>query len=281
MEENKEKVGFFKRLGIAVARPKEYGKLANQKVGNTIGTFFVVSLVETILLMILVVLLINAAIAVIDNVIPTIPDFNITNGQLSINNSEPIRQLDEQTQTLIIVDTNITLDQVQDTYADDVFKVMGYMAITKDGIIVKQETSTQTQYFEQIGFDFDKSQLVQFYEGYIKENFKTILIITLFIFMLVGIFIGKLIGGLMFGVFAWLIASIQNKKLSFKKLFNIAMYAGVTTTLMFIFGGFILIVFPVWTGIKLVIISLYIIFAIKHIPSEDDNNNNVIETKIE
>lgn len=276
---NQEKVGFFRRLGIAVARPKEYGKLANKSVGNTIGTFFVISLVETILLMILVVLLVNAAIAVVDNMIPSIPDFSITDGQLSINNSEPIRQLDEQSQTLIIVDTDITLNEVQDKYAEDVFKVMGYMAITKDGMIIKQETATQTQYFEEFGIDFNKEQAVDFYESYIKGTFKTAFIITVFLFMIFGIFIGKLLGGIIFGVFGLLIASMQNKRLSFGKLFNIAMYATVTTTLMFIFGGFIFVFFPVWTGIKLVIISLYIIFAIKHIPSDDDNN--VIEQKIE
>lgn len=274
MDETKEKVGFFKRLGIAIARPREYGKLANQSVGNTIGTFFIVTLVQVIILMILIILLVNFVIGLGDKYIPQIPEFTITDGQLVTENKEPMIYKTEGSEMLFILDANIVLDEIQSTYANEIFASGEYMAIVKDGLIMREGTTVQSLTFEKMTNDvYTKSNLLEFYDLYIKGFFKTAFLISMFIFLTIVIFTCKLIGGLIFGLFGWFVASIQDKKLSFAKLFNIAMYAGVTTALMFILGGFILFIIPMWTGVKFVIISLYIIFAIKNIPSDTEKNN--------
>ncbi len=278
MEETKEKVGFFRRLGIAIARPREYGKLANQSIGNTVGTFFIVTLIQVAFLMVLITLLFNFVTGIADKYIPQIPEFTITNGQLTTESKEPLIYKTEGNEMLFILDANIAVSELQTQYANEIFGSGEYMIIAKDGLTMREGTTTQTLYFDKIVNDvYTKSNLIEFYDVYIKGFFKTVFLISMFIFLTIFIFVGKLIGGLIFGVLGLIVASMQNKKLSFAKLFNIAMYAGVTTTLMFLLGGFMFFFVPMWTGAKLVIITLYIIFAIKGIPSDEEKNSNVVQ----
>lgn len=274
MEEKVEKVGFFKRLGIAIARPKQYSKLANQSILNTVGTFFVVSLVQVIVVMLLIVMLVNAAVKIGDEYIPQIPEFTISNGILTLQDNEPIILSDDQ--TLFILDANIFIEDVQNTYSNDVFSVTQYIAIVKDGVAIKQgEVIEKYDFKEFITEDYSKSSLMEFYEVYIKGFFKDVFLVTMFIFLFLLIFIGKLFGGIMFSIFGFIVSKIQNKSISFKQLFNISMYAGVLTTLMFILGGFMFVFIPMWIGIKSVIIAIYIIVAIKHLPKDENKNDNV------
>ena len=39
--ENEEKIGFFKRIGIAMTNPKDYHKIAKQSAGKSIGIYFI------------------------------------------------------------------------------------------------------------------------------------------------------------------------------------------------------------------------------------------------
>ena len=274
MEEKKEKVGFFKRLGIGIASPKQYSRLANQSVLNTVGTFFIVSLIQVIVVMLLVVMLVNAAVKIADEYIPQIPEFAISNGELTLQDNTPIML--KEADTLFIVDSNILLDQVQDTYSNDVFSVTQYIAIAKDGFALKQgETLDRYQFSEFIKEDYTRSDLMEFYESYVKGFFKDVFLVTMFIFLFLLIFIGKIFGGIMFSIFGFIVSKIQDKNVSFKQLFNISMYAGMLPTLMFLLGGFMFVIIPTWIGIKYVIISIYIIIAIKHLPEDENKNDNV------
>lgn len=276
MEESKEKIGFFRRLGIAIARPREYSKLANQSVANTIGTFFIVALVQVIALMVLMVLIFNFILGIAEEYIPQIPEFTISNGQLTIEQSEPIIYETDQNELLLIVDSNTVIQDAKNQYANEIYGSGEYMLIAKDGIETRQGTSLQTLYFKDLGNqEYTKDNLVEFFNVYIKGFFKTVFLVAMFIFLLMFIYIGKLIGGLIFSILGWIIANIQGKKLSFSQLFNISMYAGVTTTLMFLLGGFMFSFIPMWMGTKLVIITLYIIFAINHMPVVEEKKNDV------
>lgn len=271
-----EKIGFFKRLGIGLVKPKEYSKLAKQTVGNTIFTFLVVTIIQVAVIVALLVYVFGLVENMADQYMSKLPDFIITKDGITTNLAEPIIVEDEGQISLFIFDANTSLTNMSTTYSDKILPAVDYVLVGTDGIKIQSVSGSQLYNFDSktIGDnEISKGDIIDFVGQFLQKTLIIAIAITLIIFL----FIGKIIGGIVFALFGLIIANMQQKKIGFKELFNISMYAGTLTALMFLLGGFIYTVSSIWCFVQLVIICIYVYLAIRNYPIE--NNNIKIEIK--
>lgn len=265
-----EKIGFIKRLGIGLVRPKEYNKLAKQTVGNTIFTFFVVTIVQVTVIVALLLYVFSIVGNLADQYMGKLPDFTITKNGITTNLTEPIIVEDEGQISLFIFDASTSLNNMSTTYSDKILPAVDYVLVGTDGIKIQSASGSQLYNFDSktIGDgEISKSDIINFIGQFLQKTLIIAIAITLIIFL----FIGKIIGGIVFALFGLIIANMQQKKIGFKELFNISMYAGTLTALMFLLGGFIYTVSSIWCFVQLVIICIYVYLAIKNYSIVDND----------
>ncbi len=271
-----EKIGFIKRLGIGLVRPKEYNKLANQTVGNTIFTFFVVTIIQVAVIVVLLLYLFSIVGNLANQYISQLPDFTITKDGITTNLTEPIIVEDEGQISLFIFDTNTSISNMSTTYSDKIIPAVDYVLVGSDGLKIQSSSGNQIYNFDSktIGDnEISKSDIINFIGKFLQKT----LIIAIAIILVIILFIAKIIGGIIFALFGLIIANMQQKKIGFKELFNISMYAGTLTALMFLLGGFIFTVSSVWCFAQLLIICIYVYLAIKNYSIT--NNDIKVEIK--
>ena len=286
--DKKEKLGLFKRLGIAIAKPKDYEKLADEKTGRTIGTFILISLVQTICICAFLFYIGNVLLTALNQWISEFPEFSFSKSGFESNMEEPFVYYDDDLTIYVNVDDNKTIKEIKEENSDKIYATVDYIILGKDGVVAKNDGELETFIFadnlnEQT---FNKTNVIEFCNKYLVNKMLAIVVVITGIFIWIFVAIFKFIGGLIYGLIGMAIASIQGKDIKFGKLYNIAMYAGVTTTIIGLFDLFVYPI-PFWGTLKIVIICLYMGFGIKYIDVKDNNNgidnndNNSFGNKIE
>ena len=279
MEDN-NKIGFFKRMAIAIAKPKEYEKLSRQKTRNTIGTISLLALLQTLVLVGFIIFLGYNLITILDEAIKQIPEFSFSNQGLTIQSETPYIYKAEDNSILVVVDSNINMEEVKNNYSLDIFSVTNYILISNDKIELR--STDKKDYFEFSQLEpnkvYTKQSIVDIGKNALNSTtFKVICVIVGIIIWLYFV-IAIIFMGLIYSVIAIIVASIEKKKIGYKRLYNISVYAQVTTIFLSIIQLLTLILIPMWSILRSIIICIYIIFGIKGCISDDDKQ---ITTKIE
>lgn len=279
MEENK-KIGFFKRIAIAIAKPKEYDKLSRQKTRNTIGTITLIALLQTLVLAGLIIFLGYNLISILDEQIKLIPDFSISNQGLTIQMEAPYIYKAEDNSTLVVIDSNMTMEEIKNNYSSDIFSATDYILISNDQLSIR--TADNKDYFEfsQLEPDkvYTKQSVIDIYKNALNSTTFKVICVIIALIIWVYFIIANIFMGLIYSVIAIIVANIEKKKISYKRLYNISVYAQVTTIFLSIIQLLTFIVIPMWSVIKSIIICIYIIFGIKNCIGDEDKE---ITAKIE
>ena len=275
MEEN-NKIGFFKRMAIAIAKPKEYDKLSKQRTRNTILTIVILSVIQTLVLFGLLIFLGSSLISILDEKTKIIPDFTLSNQGLTVQMESPFVYKTEDNTILVIVDSAINMEEIKNNYSSDIFSATDYILISNDQLVVR--TATQKDYFEfsQLPEEkiYTKQSVIELYHNALNSIVFKVICVVIAIMICIYFIIANIFMGLIYSVIAIIVTNIEKKKINYKRLYNISIYAQVTTILLSMIQLLTFIVIPFWGAVKSIIICLYIIFGIKGCKEDDDTKED-------
>ncbi|MFL0245601.1 DUF1189 domain-containing protein [Candidatus Clostridium stratigraminis] len=190
------------------------------------------------------------------------PNFELKNGELSVDGNMPIVLSDDQDNYIVIDTTNNTNPDILDSHSKGIL-------VLKDKMINKKnELQTQVTDFTSFqGFTLDKNTINRFLP-YVKA-----VIPFIFIGNIIWYFLGGLLSSLFLALFALIINGIFKVKLKYGQLYSLSIYA-LTTPLIIntIFKIFSIEHFSFYWLAYHIIAYIYIGFALNKLK---DNQNYI------
>lgn len=272
-------MNFFQEVFKSITNPKDYGYFANETSRKSLAYFILLINIIAILWMLPATIesrnLVHSAINEAENFYNTqLPEFKLSNGQLEVDAQMPLI-LQQDSNGVIIVDTT---GQTTEAYLED--RPQG-MLITRDELFIKQSGSRyRTIFFKDLEIDqftkTDGKKLMNQILPYLRYLpallfilGMTFFIFVSFFFLMILTFIGQIL------------SSVQNKDLSFRKVFNITTHA-MTFPLILVLGNSLLNQgIPFFGLICFFIVGIYQWKALKSINLIEITNENLHEEKKE
>lgn len=232
-KENKEKVGFFKRIYLAVRDFEQYGIFGAENVTTAIKYLLKIMLIFVIVVAGIFIYQFHtyfqeAVTYFRDN----ISQLHFVEGNLEINQGETIEiKNDNSILPYLVINTDATNEEI-----DDYTKTLsGYetgMLILGDKIIYKNQLLSQEMQYNYKDIiqnypisEFDKQGVLDF----ISQIDKVSLYISLFIVMTIYLYViylaSTFVDVFMLAVLGFIVARIAGMKIRFKATFNIGIYA--------------------------------------------------------
>lgn len=135
MDNSQEKIGFFKRLKIAVCNLENYGLFLGERLSQAFKYFFLLLLLITILIIIAgsykYYNMLNTAISYVKN---ELPDFSYNDGTMKFENN--VNAYDKEYSFKLYINTDDEIsDETLKLYKDDICSVENGVILLKDKII--------------------------------------------------------------------------------------------------------------------------------------------------
>lgn len=232
-KEDNMKVGFFKRIYLAVTDFERYGIFGAESISTAIKYLLKIMLIFVIVVAGIFLYQFHTYFQeALSYFKENISELHFVEGNLEINQGETVEiQNDHSILPYLMIDTDATEEQIQD-YTK---KLSGYetgMLILKDKVIYKNELlAQQMEYrFQDILQnypipEFDKQGVLDF----ISQIDKVSLYISLFIVMAIYLYVIYLattfVDVVMLAVLGFIVARIAGMKIRLKATFNIGIYA--------------------------------------------------------
>lgn len=211
----------FQQFALAFV-PTKYSRLTKVKTGSMIGFVTLLVLIATVLSFISIE--IALASLNIDEWADVMPDFEITNGHLYLDEEF----MYDERPSFVYMTEDVDMFSYEDAAE---LAAEGYQAIIlvgRDGISVMQNGEYQQLDFGDVGSSLEISR------DWIVETIVPVIMVMMVFIYLLG-FVFKCLGYFLFAavylLFAMLIASVMNKNLETGELFRVAVYSKV---LMFV-----------------------------------------------
>lgn len=210
-------MGFFKKIKNSIYNFEAYKLFFKESVGKAILYLFLFCLCIYTISDIFLAFSINSVANEITNTVENeVPDFNLSNGKLTVDGEMPIKFKDKD--MYIIIDTENNVDSsVLDNYSQG-------MILTKDKYVQKQVTGQILSYkWTDFGnIDFNNSDVPN-----IVSIIKTIAIILVIIFVPFIQFLIKLAFGsfVVMAIGGVIISAILNKNLKYSECAKLGMYS--------------------------------------------------------
>ena len=233
--ETEEKIGFFKRIKIAIFNLEKYSIFANEKFSKALKYLFLLIVIVTLVLAIAsTIQLSQEAGRLVDYVkSEEVPDFELKDGKLEA--SGKIDAYDEEYNSRLIIDTTEDItDEKIDEYKKE-SKNTSYSAILlKDKIIYKFDLDldnyVETTYKDTTSIvgitDITKDKLVK---DYLNDDalfkLKMILGVYAFITILLLNILTLFEDIIIIGIFGWIASKIARVPLTLRKTFSLAIYS--------------------------------------------------------
>lgn len=280
MEENK--IGFFKRVKMAIFNLEDYKIFANESFSKAFGYFVKIIAIITLVLAIFTTVRLRNQIDKLSTYIKDeFPEFSYENGNLNI--TEKAEAYDKEYNAKLVVDTSdgLTEEQVQE-----------YRDLSKDGyyslVLLKDKayfsagnyeySLTYSDVLGNIGIkNIDKTGLVN---DYLNEDMMFKLTFVIFVYSIIVLFFTNLLtlieDVVIIAIFGWLASSICRAAVSFSKTAKLAAYA-VTLSLIlstiysivYSFTGFEIKYFQI---MYMIISYIYIVAAVLIIKADNTDN---------
>lgn len=228
MKKEKQKLSFFSRIKIAVAKLEDYSLFLEEKVSIGIKYFFLLILIASCIISIVqtydATKIINKGFDFIKN---ELPEFSYQDGKLEF--SENIQAYDKDVDFYLFTDTSKQVSE--DTLNEYQSKIKNYGMIFLENKVILASGNGNIEYdYKELANQYEIESLNK--EGLI-EKIDSIgflgITTTIFLVMLVSIFIVKVISifmdWLLLSIFAYCAVKICKVGLSYKQTFNISIYA--------------------------------------------------------
>ncbi|MBE5821135.1 MAG: DUF1189 domain-containing protein [Clostridiales bacterium] len=173
--ENKEKIGFLKRLSIVMTKPKEYHKIAKQSAGKSIGMYFIMAILYTIVLVAILFFFYQTLLNMAKDYIDKLPEFSISKNGFISQMEQPINFYDNTIGSLIYIDSNITLEEIRNINVDKIYGSNAYVLIGTDAFSVKSAEDIINMTFLEL---FGNEEMNNSSNEYLQETEKDVNTIT-------------------------------------------------------------------------------------------------------
>lgn len=281
MEEEK-KIGFFKRLKMAIFNLEDYKTFANEKFSRALKYIFTLIAIVTIILSISTTISFRQEFdKLVSYVRNDFPDFTYENETLSVG--EVVNAYDEEYDAKLIVDTGDLTDEQIESYKDEAGESYNSLILLKDRAIYAisgyEYESTYSDFFNTLGLErLTKSDLVNNYlnnDGILKITF------VMFIYAIIYLFISNILviieDIIIIAIFGWICSLICKASVDFVKCCSLATYSVtlslILSTIYSIVNSFTSFQIKYFSLMYMIIAYIYIIAAIMIIKS--DTNRKV------
>lgn len=260
-------MNFFNQVSYSITKPSIYKQMAERGIGRSL---LYIWLLTTILFIIwLPVKWAEFNQTVLDfseEIKENVPEFSITNGQLSIDVEQPYYIAKEDGQIFVIDTTGKFKPEELDKYEQGIL-------VTKEKIYHNQ--ISQTRVYKLADFNgLNKENLIK-YLPYLKSFG-----ILGFIFIYIGLLILKLIIALFLSLIGLLVSSTSKKLIPFGQIYSMALYSWTLPMMLDTAFNIIGIDFPGNGLLRLLIGTLLLILAINKSPTQNLLSNNIDSTEV-
>lgn len=232
-QENIKKIGFFKRIYLAIKEFEQYGIFASEKLSVAIKY-----LLKIILIFVLVISGIfmyqfhtsfQAAIQYFND---NIEQIDYAEGSLEINHGNTIEiKNDQSVLPFILIDTNASKEEIKN-YEEKLDRYETGIIILKDKLVYKNEILNQkVEYlYKNIAenyqiSEFNKQVVVNFISQIDMVSLYASIFIVMFIYLYIIYLATTFVDIMMLAVLGFIVARIAGMKIRFKATFNIGIYA--------------------------------------------------------
>jgi hypothetical protein len=232
-EEEVKKIGFFKKMFLAIKDFDLYGVLAAENIWEAIK--YLLKLMLIFVIVVSAVFLYQTHTSIQQGVTyfnENIEEIEFADNVLSVNNGEEITiQNDNSVLPYIVINTDATEEEISN-YKTQLENYDSGLVILNDNIILKNSILSQNM-------EYSYETLSQNYqvEEFNKQDIQTFLsqidyislygsiFIVMFIYLYVVYLASTFVDIIMLAVFGFIIARIAGMKIRFKATFNIGIYA--------------------------------------------------------
>jgi hypothetical protein len=220
-EEEKKKIGFFRKLYLIITDFRIYPLIVKEKFISSFGYFIkLISIISVIITLMITFRLFNFISYVINNY-NLIPEFTLINGELNVKNKILIHGDD----SAFIVDTERSnKDYIDGEIGQDLRSYDSYVIIDKDEIYINNGTESFTQKFKDMGIDVTRQELLDVFNS-AKSNVgvQAIIFISLFLGTFLSVFAFKFMNVIILAILAVIINSLFRSDISFSGYIKICM----------------------------------------------------------
>lgn len=228
-----EKIGFFKRIYLAIKEFEFYGIFAAEKLSVAIR--YLLAIILIFVLVVSSVFLyqfhtsVQGAINYFNN---NIDELSFSQGVLEINKGDKIEiQNEREVLQYVIIDTDATEEEMK-RYEQDILSFENGMIILSDKIIYKNEILAQSMEYKYADIianypvsEFNKQDVINFISNIDMTSLYVSIFIVMFVYLYVIYFATTLVDIIMLGVLGFIVARIAGMRIRFKATFNIGIYA--------------------------------------------------------
>lgn len=228
-----EKIGFFKRIYLAIKEFDFYGIFAAEKLSVAIkyllGIILIFVLVVSSVFLYQFHTSVQGAINYFNN---NIEELSFSEGVLEINKGNKIEiQNEKEVLQYIVIDTDADEEEIK-KYEQDVLTFDNGMIILNDKIIYKNEILAQSMEYKYADIianypisTFNKQDVVNVISGIDMTSLYVSIFIVMFIYLYVIYLATTLVDIVMLAVLGFIVARIAGMRIRFKACFNIGVYA--------------------------------------------------------
>lgn len=291
MEEEK-KIGFFKRLKIAIFNLEEYKIFANERFSKALKYIFTLIAIVTLILSISTTISFRQEFdKLVSYVRNDFPDFTYENETLSVQ--EVVKAYDEEYDAKLIVDTGDLTDEQIESYKQEAEESYNSLILLKDKVIYmlrgNQYEATYSDFFNTIGIEkLTKSDLI---DNYLNNDGILKITIVIFMYAIIYLFISNILvileDILIIAIFGWICSKICKVSLDFVKNCSLAVYSVtlslILSTIYSIVNTFTSFQIRYFSLMYMIIAYIYIIAAIMIIRSDPNRKvgQEVLVGKVE
>lgn len=210
----------FKEMALSVYSYGSYSKFLRNKKGKVFGFGVLLMTIYFLIKMVLPSFTPGSFLDVVESFQENIPDFSLEDGTLWVDD---VWEADSTT-SYVYINTSPGIDLEDTSEVRESFRrYRSVMLMDSKKIIMKNDGEWQKLYFSELGVEFDKDDLAEFLPRlYVFcVIFYIVFLIVAYIFMTAFFFLGVLFVALI----GLLIASCMNYRISFGKLYLLAIYS--------------------------------------------------------
>ena len=271
-----EKIGFFKRVKMAIFNLEKYSIFANERFSKALKYLILLTVIVTVFLAISSTVNVGNEVGKFINYVKSdeFPDFELADGKLS--SASKLDAYDKEYNSRLIIDTTEDIsDEKINEYKDKVKDSECSVILLKDKIIYRFDPSLEENFettynnvTSMFGIkDITKDKIVN---DYLNDDMLVKLKVILFVYAFITILLLNVLTLLedviIIGVFGWIATKISRVPLAFSKTMSLAIYSltlsiilSTIYSIVYSFTGFNIKYFEV---MYMIIAYIYIVAAI-------------------
>lgn len=239
MNNETQKIGFFKKIWYSIDKIEKYGEMSAEGFPRAISYLFQIIIILAIIVAGTTIYQTKMEIDKVAQFIKDeIPNFTYSNNELNLETDEVITK-EQEYLGKVIIDTNQNNEEQIDKYINDIPEETNGVIILKNKIIIKQSGIDGTINYKyedlvkQLGVtDFNKDNVIKFITGTQMSSIYLSIFSILVMSAISVYFINIMLNIFAISIFGYLATLITKMKMRYIAIFNMAIYSITLPTIL-------------------------------------------------